>query len=64
MQKIITGKILHLDGDRKYSQKAARYYKNMGLNAIVKNIPESEQPKVVFDLLKKYNPDILIITRT
>ena len=34
-QKIYTGKILHLDGDRKYSEKSLRYYNKMGLNAIV-----------------------------
>ena len=61
-QKVYIGKILHLDGDRKYSEKSARYYNKMGLNAIVKNIAESKQSKVVVPLLKKYNPDILIIT--
>ena len=61
-EKIITGKILHLDGDRRYSQKSYNYYKQLGLNAIVKNIPEYKQPKVVYKLLKIYNPDILIIT--
>lgn len=61
-EKIITGKILHLDGDRKYSQKSYNYYKKLGLNAIVKNIPEYKQPKEVYRLLKIYNPDILIIT--
>ena len=61
-QMIYTGKILHLDGDKKYSEKSARYYKKMGLNAIVKNIAENRQPKVVIPLLNKYNPDILIIT--
>ncbi len=61
-QKIYTGKILHLDGDRKYSEKSARYYNKIGLNAIVKNIAENKQSKVVIPLLKKYNPDILIIT--
>ena len=34
----------------------------MGLNATVKNIPEYKQPKVVYNLLKIYNPDILVIT--
>lgn len=63
-EKIITGKILHLDGDRKYSEKSYRYYKKLGLNAVVKNIPEYKQPKVVYHLLKIYHPDILIITRT
>lgn len=61
-QRIYTGKILHLDGDRKYSDKSLRYYSKMGLNAIVKNIAENKQSKVVVPLLSKYNPDILIIT--
>ena len=61
---IITGKILHLDGDRRYSEKSYRYYKKMGLRAIVKNIPEYKQPSVVYSLLLFYKPDILIITRT
>lgn len=61
-QKIVTGKILHLDGDKRYSQKSYNYYKKLGLNAIVKNIPEYKQPKVVYKLLKIYNPDILVIT--
>lgn len=61
-QKIYTGKILHLDGDRKYSEKSARYYNRIGLNAVVKNIAENRQSKVVMPLLNKYNPDILIIT--
>lgn len=61
-EKIVTGKILHLDGDRRYSQKSYNYYRKLGLNAIVKNIPEYKQPKEVYRLLKIYNPDILIIT--
>ncbi len=61
MEKI-NGKILHLDGDKKYSEKSLQYYKKMGLDAIVKNIPENKQPKMVYNLLKYYNPDILIIT--
>lgn len=60
--KCITGKILHLDGDKKYSEKSLRYYKKMGLNAIVKNIPEYRQPHVVYRLLEFYKPDILVIT--
>lgn len=61
-EKIVTGKILHLDGDKKYSQKSYYYYKKLGLNAIVRNIPEYRQPRVVYPLLKTYNPDILVIT--
>lgn len=61
-QRIYTGKILHLDGDRKYSEKSARYYSKIGLNAVVKNIAENRQSKVIVPFLNKYNPDILIIT--
>lgn len=61
-EKIVTGKILHLDGDKKYSQKSYYYYRKLGLNAIVRNIPEYRQPKVVYQLLQIYNPDILVIT--
>lgn len=61
-EKIITGKILHLDGDKRYSQKSYNYYRKIGLNAIVKNIPEYNQSKYVYRLLKLYKPDILIIT--
>ena len=61
-QRIYLGKILHLDGDRKYAEKSIRYYNKMGLNAVVKNIDEKRQPLVIVPLLMKYNPDILIIT--
>ena len=60
--KVVTGRILHLDGDKRYSQKSHQYYKKLGLNAMVINIPEYKQPKVVYNLLKTYNPDILVIT--
>lgn len=60
--KVRTGRILHLDGDKKYSEKSYQYYRRLKLDAIVKNIPEYKQPKVVYGLLKIYNPDILVIT--
>lgn len=56
------GKVLHLDGDSRYSQKSVRFYREMGINAIVKNISESRQHLLVTNLLNKYNPDVLIIT--
>lgn len=61
--KIIeTGKILHLDGDKRYTEKSMKYYKSLGLNAIVKNVPENKQAQVIRSLLEKYKPDILILT--
>ena len=61
-EKNVTGKILHLDGDRKYSEKSYNYYKKVGLNAVVRNIPEYKQPIVITRFLEIYNPDILVIT--
>lgn len=60
---VYNGRILHLDGDKKYSSKSMKYYKELGLNAIVKNIPERSQSIMVYNLLNKYKPDILVITR-
>lgn len=57
-----TGTILHLDGDRKYAEKSAKYYKKVGLKAIIKHIPENKQAQIVTNLLEKYKPDILVIT--
>lgn len=63
VKKILyTGKILHLDGDKRYSEKSNKYYKKMGLNVVVKNISENRQPRLIKYLLQKYRPDILVIT--
>ena len=59
---LYTGRILHLDGDKKYSEKSSMYYKKVGLDAIVRNIAENRQANVVNTLIDRYNPDILIIT--
>lgn len=61
-RKVYTGKILHLDGDKRYSQKSVEYYKKVGLDATVKNITERNQPLYIKALLKKYKPDVLVIT--
>lgn len=57
-----TGKILHLDGDKRYAEKSVKYYKSLGLNAIVKNIPEHKQAQMIKTLLDKYQPDVLVLT--
>ena len=59
---VLAGKILHLDGDKKYSEKSLRCYRSLGLEAIVKNIKENEQVRFVKSLLERYRPDILVIT--
>ena len=65
LNKIVkTGRILHLDGDKKYADKSARYYRNLGLDAIVRNVAENKQAQVVKSLLERFEPDIVILTRT
>lgn len=56
--------ILHLDGDRRYAQKSAKYYNQLGIKAVVKNIPENRQPQLIGGLIERYKPDIVIITRS
>lgn len=56
------GKIVHLDGDRRYMEKSYKYYKKLGLNAIVKYVPEEKQEYIIKDLISRYKPDILVIT--
>lgn len=64
MSEVIrSGKILHVDGDIRYSQKAIAYYRKVGLtNAVVKNVSERRQQYVIKDLIIKYQPDMLVIT--
>ncbi len=59
---VYTGKILHIDGDRRYGEKSHRYYKKIGLNAIVRSMPERKQPIMISSMLQRYNPDILVLT--
>lgn len=63
-EKEQNGKILHLDGDKRYTDKSIRYYKKFGLDAVVRYVAENRQEYVVMDLLSRYTPDILVITRS
>ena len=56
------GKVLHIDGDEEYTLKCRDMYKKLGISANVLNIPEKEQYRQVYNLLKRFNPDILILT--
>lgn len=59
---VYTGKILHLDGDKRYAEKSSLFYRKMGLRAVVRSVPENRQPAVVSRLIERYKPDILVIT--
>lgn len=62
VSNVINGKILHLDGDKRYSIKSSKYYKSLSINAIVKFLPEKNQKLYVRGLIRKYRPNILVIT--
>ena len=62
LKQIKTGSILHIDGDRRYTEKSYKYYRKLGLNSIVKYVPEEKQELYICHLLSKYKPDILVIT--
>ncbi|QZY55443.1 sporulation peptidase YabG [Crassaminicella profunda] len=57
-----SGRVLHIDGDAEYLDICLKTYKQLEINVVGKQIAESEQPKVVLDLLREHAPDILVIT--
>ncbi len=56
------GKILHIDGDPQYLEICLKTYKQLLIEAVGKVVAEHEQPKVILDLVKEINPDIVVIT--
>ncbi|WP_105617570.1 sporulation peptidase YabG [Vallitalea okinawensis] len=55
-------KVLHIDGDKDYLKICLKYYELLGLEAIGEQVKEQEQPKMIIELIKKYTPDIVVIT--
>ena len=58
----LPGRILHLDGDRDYLEKCMNFYKKNKIRAYGLYLKEDEMPLQVESLLKKYTPDILVLT--
>ncbi|AZR74441.1 sporulation peptidase YabG [Anoxybacter fermentans] len=58
----IRGTVLHLDGDERYLKACLDKYNELKIIANGYHIPEEEQPVRVQKLLRKYRPDVLIIT--
>lgn len=58
----LPGKILHIDGDSDYLRRCIDFYKDMHLEAYGINLDEENFAKEIIPCLKKYNPDILVIT--
>ncbi len=58
----LPGKILHIDGDNDYLNKCMKFYKRNRLKAFGIYSDENNLSNIVIDSLKKYNPDILVVT--
>ncbi len=56
------GLVLHVDSDGKYLELCMQFYENLKVDVKGVYVEEDKQPGEIVDLLKKYNPDILVIT--
>jgi spore coat assembly protein len=58
----LLGKILHIDGDKKYLDKCIRLYKEVGVFAYGVTVKENEMASVTQKLILELAPDIVILT--
>lgn len=58
----LPGKVLHIDGDKDYLDMSMKYYKEQGISAVGKLVPEPDQPRLIRALLDESKPDIVVIT--
>ena len=58
----LPGRVLHIDGDNEFLEKSMNFYKKNKIKAYGVFSREDELPDNIIGYLKKYNPDILVIT--
>ena len=58
----LPGVVLHIDGDADYLEKCMKFYKKNKVKAYGLYINEEDMSSSILELLKKYNPDILVLT--
>ena len=58
----LPGKILHIDADVDYLKRCLKFYQRHKVKAVGKRLEEKDISKNIVDLLKAYQPDIVIIT--
>ena len=58
----LPGKVLHIDGDKDFLDQSMNFYKKNKIKAYGIYSLEKELPFSILGYLKKYNPDILVIT--
>ncbi len=60
--KLKIGKVLHIDGDEYYLNKALQIYKYYSVPAVGYHIKEINIADVAMDLVTKHNPSIVVLT--
>lgn len=58
----LPGKIVHIDGDINYLNRCLNFYKKSNVQASGFLMKETEIKSKILNILKEYNPDILVIT--
>lgn len=58
----LPGKILHIDGDKEYLNRCLKYYNDMNIWAMGILEKEENMASKMKDLIKEYNPNIVVIT--
>ena len=58
----VPGQVLHLDGDKEYLDLCKTTYTQLNIKVTGIEVPEQQQPEAVIEYLKKYTPNILILT--
>lgn len=61
-KKYILGKILHIDGDKKYLEKCLELYQQLGVFAYGVRIDENKMSSKIEGVLAQISPDIIIVT--
>lgn len=58
----LLGKILHIDGDKKYLDKCMKLYNDVGIYAKGYYLDEKDFENKILEFMQDYNPDIVVIT--
>jgi|SRR5690554_997794 len=61
-KKYILGKILHVDGDKKYLEKCLELYLQLGIFAYGVKIDEEKMANKIDRVLEQISPDIIVLT--
>ena len=60
--KVKKGRVLHIDGDEYYLNRALQIYKYYKIPTVGYHIQEIRMKDVIVDLIKKHEPDIVVLT--